>query len=327
MSQPLNLGGVRVDPPTVLAPMAGTTLRPFRRLCRDLGAGLVCGEMISGMALRYANRKTARMLALDPLERPVSFQIAAGSPDVAAEAVGDILPTGADLIDINMGCPVPKVRKSGAGAILMTDPCLAREIMDAAVEAAGTTPVTVKMRAGWDDDRINFMEIAEAAVEAGCVAVALHARTAEQMYSGRAHWPWIAELVRGVPVPVIGNGDVRSHDDCLRMMEETGCAAVMIGRVTQGDPWVFQRCAAALSDEPIPDPPNWEERLATAQRMCEDLVEELGEHTGCLHARRVLGWFSKGMADAARFRDRAHQVSTLDEVRDLVGSYSRELAE
>lgn len=321
MYEPMLLGSVRVDPPLVLAPLAGTTLRPFRLLCRRLGAGMVCGEMISGMALRYANERTGRMLAVDPDEHPVSLQIAAGRPEVAGESATALRRAGADVIDLNMGCPVPKVRKTGAGAILGRDPGLARAIMDATVEAAAGIPVTVKMRAGWDDDSINFMRIADEAVASGCAGIALHARTAVQMYAGRAEWGWIRQLVSHVPVPVTGNGDVRGPEDCLRMLEETGCAAVMIGREAQANPWVFQRCAAALAGAAVPPPPDWSERLAAAQSLCEGLIEELGERRGCLYARRTLGWLSRGMPDGARFRSRAHRISSAGDLRALLDAY------
>lgn len=327
MADPLVLAGVSVQPPVVLAPMAGVTSRPFRRLCRRLGAGMVCGEMVSGRALAYTNPRTAHMLELAPDEHPVSLQVAAGVADVAASSVKELVRAGADVIDLNMGCPVPKVRRSGAGAILMTDPARARAIMEAAVAAAGDRPVTVKIRAGWDEGSVNFVRIAEEAVEAGCAGIALHARTAAQMYGGQANWEWIAELVRSVPLPVIGSGDVRTADDCLRMLEETQCAAVMIGRAAQGDPWVFERCAAAVAGEPAPAPVGWRERLATAYCLCEELVGELGERRGCLQARRTLSWFGRGMPEAAQFRERAHQVTTLTQVRDLLRAYGVPLAD
>jgi len=314
------IGRVLVDPPLVLAPLAGVCLRPFRLVCKRFGAGLVCGEMISAMALHYGSPGSRRMLALDPAERPVSVQIAAGSPDAAAEATGSAVAAGADVVDLNFGCPVSKVRKSGAGAILMRSPSLARRIVRAAADAAGAIPVTVKMRAGWDDDSVNFRQIADIAVDEGCAAVTLHARTAVRMYSGSAHWPWIAELVRAVPVPVIGNGDVSSGADARRMVEQTGCAAVMIGRAAQGAPWVFAQARAVLRGEEPPPDPGLRERLRICLELCEGLAEELGEHLGCLHARKALGWFGRGMPGAARFREQANRVSSLDDVRALIAT-------
>lgn len=318
----VSIGRVLVDPPLVLAPLAGVALRPFRLMCRRFGAGLVCGEMVSAMALRYGSQRSRRMLAVDPEERPVSVQIAAGAPDTAADATEAAIAAGADIVDLNFGCPVPKVRKSGAGAILMRNPALVRGIVRAAVGTAGGVPVTVKMRAGWDDNSLNFIEVAQAAVEDGCAAVTLHARTAVQMYSGAAHWPWIAELVREVPVPVVGNGDVRSGADALRMMQETGCAGVMIGRAAQGAPWLFGQARAVLRGEEPPPDPSIPERLRICVDLCEGLADELGEHLGCLHARKVLGWFARGIPQAARFRELANGVSSLDDVRRLVARYS-----
>jgi len=317
----LHIGGVVVTPPLVLAPMAGVTTRPFRVLCRALGAGLVCGEMISATALRYANKRTRQMLELSEEERPVSMQIAACGPDLAEEAVRGAITAGAAIVDLNFGCPVPKVRRAGAGAVLMRDLGRARAIVEAAVASAAGPPVTVKMRAGWDDDSVNFPELAALSVEAGAKALVLHARTAEQYYSGEANWAWIAELVRLAPVPVIGNGDVRSGDDALRMLEETGCAGVMIGRAARTSPWVFREAAAALAGQDLPAPPDARERLGLAVRLCDALIEELGETVGCLRARGMLGFLGRGIPSAARFRERAHQVSSREEIHALVAEY------
>lgn len=317
----LTVGALSVTPALVLAPMAGVTVRAFRLLCRAMGAGLVCSEMVSATALEHRNARSLRMLATDEAERPVSLQIAAGSPETAAKAVRVAVAAGADVVDLNFGCPVPKVRKTGAGAVLLQRPETAGAIIRAAVRAAGPTPVTVKMRAGWDRHSLRFKEISHIAANAGVAAIALHARTAEQGYSGSAHWPWIAELAASVPVPVIGNGDVRCAADAVRMIAETGCAGVMIGRASLSAPWVFRECAAVLGGAAVPAPPDLPERLAVAMELAEGLVHDLGPHVGVLYTRKFLGWFSKGMPEAARFRERAHRVGTLEDIRALLHEY------
>jgi tRNA-dihydrouridine synthase B len=318
----LTIGRVRVDPPLVLAPMAGVTSLPFRVLCRELGAGLVCGEMVSATALHYASQRSRRMLAVDESERPVSLQIAAGSPETAATAVREAVAAGADIVDLNLGCPVPKVRKSGAGAVLLRDLGRAREIIEATVEGAGATPVTVKTRAGWDEGELRFLDIGRIATEAGCQAITLHGRTARQMYSGAANWGWIAELVRECPLPVIGNGDVRSAEEALRLLEETGCAAVMIGRAARSYPWIFAETRALFAGEPVPEPPDLATRLALAERLGRGLVEHLGPISGPLAARSALSALSRGIPAAARFRDRAHRLSSLEEILALLREYA-----
>jgi nifR3 family TIM-barrel protein len=322
-AQPFAIGSVVVDPPLVLAPMASVTLPSFRLLCRGYGAGLVCGEMISAMALRYRSPGCRRRLDIAEAERPVSLQIATATPETAAEAVAAAAAAGADVVDLNFGCPAPKVRRTGAGAVVLRDLGLARAIVEAAVAAAGPTPVTAKLRAGWDDRQITFLEVGRVAAESGCAALALHARTAEQGYGGAARWEWIRELVAEVPVPVIGNGDVHSPEDALRMFELTGCAGVMIGRAAQAAPWLFAGCAAALRGEPIPPEPEWPGKLAVALRLCEGLVDDVGERVGCLHARRALARIGSGIPGAARFRVSAHSVRTLDDVRRLIAYYAR----
>lgn len=323
----LHIGPVAVSPPLVLAPMAGVTSAPFRRICRELGAGLVCGEMVSANALRYDSLRSARMLRVAPEERPVSLQIAAGDPEVAAEAVRRAVLAGADIVDINFGCPVPKVRKSGAGAILLRDAGRARAILEAAVDSAGGVPVTVKLRAGWSDADLPYLDYARMACEVGCAAVALHARTALQMYRGQAHWPWIAELARECPLPVLGNGDVRSGEDAVRMLEETGCAAVMVGRAARDYPWIFREAVALLAGAEPPPAPSWIERLALAERLCAGLVESHGPQVGALVSRTALSGLSRGLPDGARFRERAHGVGSLEEIRALIREYTLALRE
>jgi tRNA-dihydrouridine synthase B len=323
LAEHLTIGSVRVVPPLVLAPMAGATSSPFRSICRELGAGLVCGEMVSANALVYASQKSYHRLLLEESERPVSMQIVAGSPESAATGVRAAAEAGADIVDLNLGCPVPKIKKIGAGAALLRDMGRAREVIEAAAEAAGDTPFTVKTRAGWAEGKLTFLEIGAIAAEAGCAAIALHARTAVQMYSGTANWKWIGQLVQECPLPVIGNGDVRSGADALRMFEETGCAGVMIGRHARVHPWVFAEARAVLGGEDAPPVPNYYDRMELTLRLCEGLCEHYGEHTGVLHARSALSAMSKGFRDAARFRERAHRLRSLEEIRTLFREYGK----
>ncbi len=325
MLRALSIGGVSVDPPLVLAPMAGVTSPPFRLLCRELGAGLVCGEMVSAMALHFSSRRSLRMLETREAERPVSLQVAAGNPEVAVSGVREAVAAGADIVDLNFGCPVPKVRKSGAGAAILRDLGLAREVLVAAVETAAPTPVTVKIRAGWDDRSVCFPEVGRIATESGVAAVAFHGRTAEQMYTGHANWEWIARLVAECPLPVIGNGDLHTGDDALRMLEQTGCAGVMVGGEARGKPWVLGELAGALRGTEAPPSPTWPERLALGCRLCEGLAEYHGPQLGVLHARSALGALARGMPQAARFRERAHRLGSLEEIHALLREYAEQL--
>jgi tRNA-dihydrouridine synthase B len=325
VSDVLLIGQVRIDPPVVLAPMAGVTSPPFRLLCRELGAGLVCGEMVSATALHYASQRSRDMLEVREAERPISLQVAAGNPEVAVTGVREAVAAGADLVDLNLGCPVPKVRKSGAGAVLLRDLGRAREVLQAAVETAGGTPVTVKIRAGWDEGSLCYVEAGRLAAEVGCAAVAFHARTAEQMYHGHADWERIRHLVSECPLPVIGNGDIHTAEDALRMVEQTGCAGVMVGREARRYPWVFREIRAALRGEPVPGPPPWPERLALGLRLCEGLAEHHGPKLGALNARSALGALAHGMPQSHRFRERAHRLASLEEIATLLREYAEQL--
>jgi len=316
---PLRIGGVSVDPPAILAPLAGVTVPPFRRLCRELGAGLVCSEMVSANALAYRNPKTATMLRVCDDEHPVGVQILAPTPDVAEPAAQAAAEAGADVVDINMGCPVPKVLKCRAGVDLMRDPSRARAVMEAAVRGAGgRVPVTVKLRAGWDPSSRRFVEIARLAEDAGLSAVILHARYGCQGYSGRADWSMIAELKRQASVPVVGNGDVRCAADAARMREETGCDAVMVGRSAMGNPWVFRELLAAARGHALPAPPRFEERIETLIRLGHEMIDLYGEHRGLRELRGFVCWFTKGMPSSASLRAEALQATSFADLRALL---------
>jgi len=323
-SDGINLGGVKVEPPLVLGPIAGTTNRSFRLLCRRGGAGLVCSEMVSAKALSYGDTKTEGLLRTYERERPVSTQIFGGQPEVMAAAVPIVEAAGADLIDLNMGCTVPKVRRAGAGVELLADPERAVAVARAVVERAGV-PVTAKLRAGMRSGDLGYVELGQRLAEAGVAAIALHARTSAQGFSGSADWGVIRRLREAVDIPVIGNGDVRSADDAVRMVAETGCAGVMIARGAWGRPWVFGQAAAALAGRPVPADLTPQERLGVALCHAQMLAEDVGERIALHQVRGQMHHYSRSLPDARDFRGDVSIVSTLDELRTLIEAYCASL--
>ena len=266
----MNIGNIELSAPLALAPMAGITDLPFRLICRRLGCGMTVSEMVSAKGLLYKNVKTTEMLRIDDGERPTAIQLFGSVPAELAEAARMVEASGADMIDFNMGCPVPKIVNNGEGSALMNNPQLAHDILAAMVKAV-KIPVTVKFRAGWDDANRNAVEVARAVEAAGVSAVAVHGRTRQQFYEGKAEWSIIADVKQAVKVPVFGNGDIFTVADGLRMLEQTGCDGLMIGRGADGNPWLFTALAAALRGEPLPQPPSLKERLAQAAEHLEML--------------------------------------------------------
>jgi len=318
---------VVVDPPTVLAPLAGVTVPPFRRLCRELGAGMVCSEMVSANALAYQNPKTALMLHVCDDEHPVSVQILAPTPEVAEPAAEAAVEAGADVVDINMGCPVPKVIRCGAGVALMRDLPRARAVMEAAVRGvAGRAPVTVKIRAGWDPRSRCFAEIARQAEDAGLSGIVLHARYGCQGYSGHADWSMIADLRQQTSLPVVGNGDVRGASDAARMLRETGCDGVMVGRGAMGYPWVFRELRAAARSEAVPEPAGPGERIGALLRLGREMVDFYGEYRGLRELRGFVCWFTRGMPSSAALRAEALQLTSFEDLRGLLLRYGESWA-
>lgn len=306
---PLRLRGLEITPPVVLAPLAGITDVSFRRLCRDQGAGLVCTGMVSANALHYGSQKTGDLLAFAEDEHPVCAQVFGADPGLVAEAAAEAERRGADVIDLNMGCAVPKVLKAQSGVALMADPERA-EAMVRAVTAAVKAPVTVKIRRGWRDRGEQAADFAQRCERAGAAAVTVHPRWAKQLFRGEADWSVIAEVKRAVGAPVIGNGDIRSAADAVRMMEQTGCDGVMIGRAALGNPWIFGQAAAALRGERPPAPPTMEERLQMAARHAEMVIADRGEKVGVREMRKHFAWYLRGMPGAAALRDRANRATT-----------------
>ncbi|WDL99042.1 tRNA dihydrouridine synthase DusB [Alicyclobacillus sp. ALC3] len=325
MTRVLTIGGIQIEDPVILSPMAGVCNPPFRIIAKQLGAGMVCAEMVSDKALVHGNEKSQRMLTILPDEHPVSLQLVGYDKDSmvqAAELVGE---TNADLIDINMGCPVLKIYKNGSGAALARDPEYAASIVRGVVERV-EKPVTVKFRKGWDDGHVNAVEVAQAVVEAGAKAVTVHGRTAEQLYSGRADWDIIRQVKQAVNVPVIGNGDVVEPEDALRMIEETGCDGVMIGRGALGYPWVFREVAHFLRTGEKLDKPSFEERIMVAIRHLHLLVAHKGEITGVKEMRKHAAWYIKGMPGAAELRNVINAQTSEDGMERVLQTYLEDMS-
>ncbi len=317
----LTLGDHRLEVPVVLAPMAGVTNRAFRRMCREYGAGLYVSEMVTSRALVERNPETLAMCAFDPQEQPRSIQLYGVDPEVLGAAVSIVADEDmADHIDLNMGCPVPKVTRKGGGAALPWKLDLFAAIIRAAVANAAGLPVTVKMRMGIDDDHLTYRDAARIAADEGVHWVALHARTAAQMYSGTAHWEAIADLVTDLDgLPVLGNGDIWTAQDAADMMASTGCAGVVIGRGCLGRPWLFGQLAHSLGHGPAVPDPTTQQVCTILRRHAGLLVDTFGEHKGCQEIRKHIAWYFKGYSVRHHLRlDLAH-VSTLAELDDLLG--------
>jgi nifR3 family TIM-barrel protein len=322
-TRPLALGGRQVWPPVVLAPMAGITNVAFRRLCREYGAGLYVSEMVTSRALVERDAETMRMIAFAPDESPRSLQLYGVDPDVVRRAVRMVVEEGlADHVDLNFGCPVPKVTRKGGGAALPYKRRLFASIVEGAVRAAdGRVPVTVKMRKGIDDDHLTYLDAGRIAQDAGVAWVALHGRTAAQLYAGRADWDAIGDLAAALDVPVLGNGDLWEAADALRMMARTGCAGVVVGRGCLGRPWLFGDLAAAFGGRPEEVArPGLVEVAAVMRRHATLLAEAMAdENRGCRDFRKHVAWYLKGFRVGSSLRSRLGMVSSLSQLDELLG--------
>lgn len=315
----LKIGNVLLENSYVLGPMAGVTDLPFRLLCKEQGAGLLCMEMVSAKGIFYNNKNTESLLQIHPEEVPVSLQFFGSDPKIVSEMAKRVEERPFSILDINMGCPVPKVVRNGEGSALMKNPKLVYELVSATVKAI-KKPVTVKIRKGFDDEHINAVEIAKIIEEAGAVAVAVHGRTREQYYSGKADWEIIRQVKEAVSIPVIGNGDVTSGEKAIAMREQTGCDGVMIARGAQGNPWIFSELLEYERTGRLPDRPDVEEIKQTMLRHARLQIEYKGDFTGIREMRKHVAWYTKGLHGAARLRDQINQVESYAELENLLTS-------
>ncbi len=314
----MKIGNLNISNPVMAAPMAGITDKSFRLLAKEQGAGLVFTEMVSAKGLIYDNKKTMKLIDVAGELSPVGVQLFGAEPKVLAEGARMAEAAGANLVDLNMGCPAPKIVKQGEGVALMQNPQLACSIVAEVVKAV-EVPVTVKIRLGWSKERINGMEFAKACVDNGAQAITVHGRTREQYYGGKADWELIGEIAEALPVPVIGNGDIKSPRDGAKMLSETKCQGIMIARASLGNPWIFSQTLAYLTAGVLVPPPTWEERLATALRHLDLVVADKGEYIGVREMRKQLAWYLKGFPRATEIRTKIFSATTMGEVKDILG--------
>lgn len=321
----VKIGSVELKGNLTLGPMAGVTDFAFRGVCHTLGAALTTTEMVSAKALTYHDEKTKELLYISPDEHPSAAQIFGHEPEVMAEAAQMALEiSGADMLDINMGCPVGKIVKSGDGSTLMKTPELAAKIVES-VRAAVRVPVTVKFRKGWDNGSANAVKFARLMEQAGADAVAVHGRTRAQMYAGRADWDIIREVRKAVQIPVIANGDVFTPEDASHILRYTGCELAMIGRGSFGNPWLFEQGQAAIDGREVPELPPLSERIELAENQIVTLASRLGEHRACMEARHQLPWYLHGIPHSAVYRQELTQVNTLEDIHRVCKGIKRDL--
>ena len=325
MINKLKIGNVELENNLILAPMAGVTDLPFRLLCKEQGAALCCMEMVSAKGIYYNNKNTESLLTVDERERPVSLQLFGSDPEIMAAMAAKIEHRNFDILDINMGCPVPKVVNNGDGSALMKNPVLAGKIIEGMVKAIDK-PVTVKIRKGFDDEHINAVEMAHVAQESGAAAVAVHGRTREQYYSGKADWSIIADVKSAVSIPVIGNGDILDAKDVIAMSEQTGCDGFMIGRGAQGNPWIFHQILHYFETGEMIGKPPMEEMVKTMLRHARLQIEFKGDYLGIREMRKHAAWYTAGYKGASKLRGRINDVESYDELEQLFEDFMKEYA-
>lgn len=313
----MKIGNVTLENNLILAPMAGVTDLPFRLLCKEQGAGLLCMEMVSAKAIYYKNKNTESLMEIDERERPVSLQIFGSDADIMSEMAKKIEERPFAILDINMGCPVPKVAGNGEGSALMKNPALVREIVSKVVKAI-EKPVTVKIRKGFDEEHINAVEIAKIIEDCGAAAVAVHGRTREQYYSGKADWDIIRQVKEAVSIPVIGNGDVTGPESAKKLLEETGVDGIMIGRAARGNPWIFGQILEYFKTGIIPEKPSLEEVREMMLRHARMQLECKGEYTGIREMRKHVAWYTAGYPNSAKLRAQINEVESYEELEELL---------
>lgn len=316
MIKPLKIGSVTLPNNLILAPMAGVTDLPFRLLCKEQGAGLLCMEMVSAKAILYKNRNTESLLEIDPRENPVSLQLFGSDPEIISTIAHQIEERPFDILDLNMGCPVPKIVNNGEGSALMKNPKLAGEIIRRTVRAIDK-PVTVKIRKGFDGEHINAVEMAKIAEDAGAAAVAVHGRTREQFYSGKADWDIIRQVKEAVSIPVIGNGDLLTAEDVIAMEEQTGCDGFMIARGAQGNPWIFRQILHYFETGEHLAKPTLEEVTQMILRHARMMLEFKGEYIGIREIRKHAAWYTAGYPNSARLRVAINNVESFEALEEL----------
>ena len=313
----LQIGNVKLENDLILGPMAGVTDLPFRLLCKEQGAGLLCMEMVSAKGIMYNNKNTKFLLTIDERERPVSLQLFGSDADIISEQAKRIEELPVDILDINMGCPVPKIVNNGDGSALMKNPLLAGEIIEKTARAI-QKPVTVKIRKGFDEEHINAVEMAHIAQESGAAAIAVHGRTREQYYSGKADWEIIRKVKEAVKIPVIGNGDVWTPQDAIDMRKQTGCDGVMIGRGAQGNPWIFKQILHYEQTGELLEKPSPQEVTEMILRHAKMQMEFKGEYTGMREIRKHAAWYTAGYKNSAKLRGKINETETYEELKELL---------
>ena len=313
----LQIGNVKLENDLILGPMAGVTDLPFRLLCKEQGAGLLCMEMVSAKGIMYNNKNTKFLLTIDERERPVSLQLFGSDPDIISEQAKRIEELPFDILDINMGCPVPKIVNNGDGSALMKNPLLAGEIIEKTARAI-QKPVTVKIRKGFDEEHINAVEMAHIAQESGAAAIAVHGRTREQYYSGKADWEIIRKVKEAVKIPVIGNGDVWTPQDAIDMRKQTGCDGVMIGRGAQGNPWIFKQILHYEQTGELLEKPSPQEVTEMILRHAKMQMEFKGEYIGMREIRKHAAWYTAGYKNSAKLRGKINETETYEELKELL---------